>query len=192
MVSWRSCCTLCMAITVSTSVDIEVAVAKHHATSRARKASRMILAAHVRLQILTFNTAIASSAQGPVEPVVVVFTVRSILKHVELCSWKGIRASSADKTLFMITTSQTTRGVLDRLPDDGLRASAAVPFAARSARSSAFGLSCIGAGSARWAPSLDRCRVYSGGQFAWTSNESTTLNGRIHWRFRWVGESWRQ
>lgn len=190
MVAWRSCGALRMAITVSASVDIEIAVTKHDATSGACKAPRMILSAHVRLQILAFNAAITGAAQRSVELMVMMFTVRRVLEDIEFRGRERACTSSANKTLFVIATSKTAGGVLDRLPDNGLRASPAVSFA-WNLRSTDFGLSGIVINGAWRTPSWYCGRVDRRAQFTWTSSKCATLDGRIHGRFRWVRISWR-
>jgi hypothetical protein len=58
----------------------------------------------VRFQILAFDAPITGSAEGAVQQMVVMFTVRRVIEYVELGAWKWFLAGAADEAFLMIAS----------------------------------------------------------------------------------------
>jgi hypothetical protein len=114
------CSTSRVSVAVLLSSNFVVIIAQYNATSRASEASRMELAASIDFQILAFDAAVAATADGPVELMVMTLAVGRVVEDVELGCWERIAAGSACEALFVVSSSDATRRVLDRFPYDWL------------------------------------------------------------------------
>lgn len=91
-----------MSVAEHPASDFVVIVAEYNTTSGASEAPGVELLPPVSFEVLAFNTAVTSLAQGSIERVVVLLAVRRIVENVELGARERVLTGATHETLFVI------------------------------------------------------------------------------------------
>jgi hypothetical protein len=118
----------CVPLAIRPAIDLEITITEDDAASRAREAFGVELLALVGFQVLALDSKVARITQRTIELVVVLLAVGGVVEDVEFCTWERVSAGSANEAISVISTCKTTRGIFDRLADNGFRTTSTLAF----------------------------------------------------------------
>lgn len=97
-----------MSFAVVPAADLEVVVAEDDAAGEAGKAAGVVLDAHVGLEVLALDAAVAGAAQAAVELVVVLLAVGRVVEDVELGGGEWGAARAAHEAVLVVAAGEAS------------------------------------------------------------------------------------
>lgn len=88
-------------------MNLEIAVLQHELAIATTETADVVLPAPFILEVLAFDAIVATTAETPVQLVVMALTVRSVLMDVKGCGGEGLVAVEAYKAGLVVASCQT-------------------------------------------------------------------------------------